>query len=104
VAIIISSQIGVTEVVDFEKFNYTNSWENLAEDIDEVLYRLESKHKIHLEETIFFVYSHLVDEKTNQIKKPFQQKIKKLTADLELKPLGFIDCREAVIKTLEEKD
>jgi hypothetical protein len=104
VAIIISSQIGVTEVVDFEKFNYTNGWENLAEDIDEVLYRLESKHKIHLEETIFFVYSHLVDEKTNQIKKPFQQKIKKLTADLELKPLGFIDCREAVIKTLEEKD
>jgi len=104
IAIIISAKTEKTEVIDFEKFNFSNTWENVAEDIDEVLYRLESKHKIRLEETIFFIYSHLIDEKTNQIKKLYQQKIKNIAKDLELKPLGFIDCREAVIKTLEQKD
>jgi len=104
IVIVISAKIEKAEVVDFEKFDYSNSWENVTEDIDEVLYRLETKHKIRLEETIFFIYSHLIDEKTNQIKKIYQQKVKNIVKDLELKPLGFIDCREAVVKTLEKKD
>ncbi len=104
IAIIISAKTEKTEVLDFEKFDFSNNWENVAEDIDEVLYRLETKHKLRFGETIFFIYSHLIDEKTNQIKKTYQQKIKNIAKDLELKPLGFIDCKEAVIKTLEQRD
>jgi len=104
IALIIEKKSGLANIVDFEKFSYSSGWEHMTEDVDEVLFRLESKHKLHLEETIFFVFSHLIDEKTTQIKKPYQQMIKNLAKNLELKPLGFIDCREAVIKLLEEKE
>ncbi len=104
IAIIINTKNNVEAISNFEKFNYSNGWENIADDIDEVLYRLESKYKIHFEKTILFVYSHLIDEKTNQIKKTYYQKIKNLIKDLELKPLGFIDCRDAVVRALEQKD
>ncbi len=104
VVLIIDPNRPDNNIVDYEKFDYSSGWEHLTEDIDETLFRLESKHKLHLEETIFFIFSHLVDEKTNQIKKPYQQVIKNLVKDLELKPLGFIDCHEAVVRYLEEKE
>lgn len=104
IALIIEKKSGLTNIVDFEKFSYSSGWEHLTEDVDEVLFRLESKYKLHLEETIFFVFSHLIDEKTTQIKKPYQQIIKNLAKNLELKPLGFIDCREAITKLFEEKE
>ena len=101
---IIDRKESIGRLIDFERFDYTNSWEQLIEDVDEILFRLESKHKLHLEETIFFVFSHLIDKETNQIKKPYQGVIKNLAKNLELRPLGFIDCREAVIKTIEQKE
>ena len=65
-------------LVDQEKFTFTNGWENIAEDLDGVILRLEQRTKLKLNETIFFVYSHFVDEKTKEIKKPYLQKIKEL--------------------------
>ncbi len=91
-------------VVDKEKFNYSNGWENLLEDVDEVTFRLEGRGKFHLSETIFFVYSHLVDEKTRQIKKNYLTKIKDLVTNLEFKALGYIECYEAVSQYLEKKE
>lgn len=104
IAMIIRKNSNLGELVEYEKFSYTNGWENLIQDVDEVLFRLESKYKLHLEETIFFVFSHLIDEKTNQIKNPYQVTIKNLSKHLELKPLGYIDCREAVIKMIHSKE
>ncbi|PIY70281.1 hypothetical protein COY89_02045 [Candidatus Roizmanbacteria bacterium CG_4_10_14_0_8_um_filter_36_36] len=104
IALIIKKERVAATVVDSERFSYSNGWEHLIEDVDEVLFRLESKHNLRLEESIFFVYSHLVDEKTGQIKKSYQSVIKNLAKNLELKPLGFIDCREAVAKFLAKKE
>lgn len=91
------------KIIDQIKFSYTNNWENLIEDIDEVLYQLENKHNIHVEQTIFFLYSHLIDHNGN-IKLPYQQKIKTIVKELELKPLGYIECREAISKIYEENE
>src|SRR3990167_4087671 len=87
-----------------EKFTYTNGWENLTEDLDEILYRMELKVKKSPEKTIFFVYSHLVDHQTGQIKREFLSKIKEVSKNLELKPLGYIECHEAVINYLKKKE
>lgn len=87
-----------------EKFSYTNGWENLTEDVDEALYKLEMQEKVSPEETIFFVYSHLVDSETKDIKKPYLFKIKDLVKRLELKPLGYIDCHEALVDYLNNKE
>ncbi len=87
-----------------EKFNYSNGWENLTEDVDEILFKLENQTKKTIEKSIFFIYSHLIDEKTKEIKKPFLLKIKDLVKNLELKPVGYVECYEAVVNFLEKKE
>ena len=79
-----------------EKFNYSDGWENLANDIDEKLYRIEKKLDYQFSKTIFFVYSHLVDDKTGDIRKPYLQKIKDLVKNLGIEAIGYIECYEAI--------
>lgn len=87
-----------------EKFAFTDGWERLIEDVDEVLNRLETTTGKSPEKTVFFIYSHLVDPVTKQIKRPYLQKIKQLVKNLELKPLGFIECHEAILDYLQQKE
>ncbi|GIW64981.1 MAG: hypothetical protein KatS3mg092_0914 [Patescibacteria group bacterium] len=90
-------------VIDQINFNYTNGWENLINDIDENLYQLEEKHKVTLSKTIFFLYSHFIDDVTKNIKEPYLKKIKNIAKNLELEALGYIECYEAVSLYLEKK-
>lgn len=87
-----------------QRFVYSNGWENMSEDIDSVLTVFETTYKILPTETIFFVYSHFIEAQTKQIKKKYLEKIKHVVKDLELKPLGFIECFEAVNTYLEKRD
>ncbi len=92
------------EVVASENFTTSAGWDNLVEDLDEILYRLERKVQAAPDQTIFFVYSHLIDEDSRQIKRPFLDKIKALVKKLDLKPLGYIDTHEAVVEGLQQKE
>src|SRR3990167_1311761 len=91
-------------LLDQEKFSYLNGWEHLTEAVDEVILKLEQRTKVRLHETIFFVYSHFIDEKTKEIKKAYLDKIKELVKNLKLKALGYIESYEAVINYLEKKE
>ena len=92
------------ELVDREKFIYTNSWENLANDVDETLYKLEKNLDIEIKKTIFFIYSHLVDEKIGDIKPVYLQKVKQLVKALELQAMGYVECFEAISFYLEKNE
>lgn len=92
------------EIKEKIKFTYTNGWENLINDVDEILYRFEKNYQLEISKTIFFVYSHLVDNKTKDIKKPYLNKIKELVKSLQLEALGYIECFEAVSFYLENKE
>jgi hypothetical protein len=93
---------GIT-ILSEEKRPLTGGWDAITENVDELLFSLESKHTIHLEQLIFFVFSNLVDQQTKEIKKPYIDTCKSLAKHLELKPLGFIECHEAVAKLLEKR-
>lgn len=90
--------------IDKEGFRYSNGWENLVGDIDETLFKLENRLKFHFTETIIYLYSHLIDPKTKEIKKEYLHKIKEMLKSLELKPLGYIETYEAVAQFLEDKE
>lgn len=96
IAMVFLMENGRLELVDREKFAYTNGWEDLTNDVDEALYRLEKNLELEIKKTIIFVYSHLVDEKIGDIKPVYLQKIKQLTKALDLKPMGYIECFEAI--------
>lgn len=95
---------GQLELIDREIFNYTNGWENLTNDADEALYKLEKNLDLEIKKTIIFVYSHLVDEKIGDIKPVYLQKIKQLTKALDLQPMGYIECFEAMNFYLQKVD
>lgn len=87
-----------------KEFAYTNGWESLTQNVDEVLFKLENDTRCRIEKTIFFLFSHLVDSKTKEIKKLYLQKIKELTKGIEIKPIGYIECYEAVVSYLQTKE
>lgn len=91
-------------LLDQEKFSYPDGWEHLTEAVDEVLLKLEQRTKVKLDDTIFFIYSHFIDEKTKEIKKVYLDKIKDLVKKLNLKALGYIESYEAVINYLQKKE
>lgn len=94
---IVFKKIGSSiKLQSYEKFNYSNSWENLVQDIDDVLFKIEQSTQLHFSKTIIFVFSHLLDSQTQQIKKPYLIKIKEVLKNLELEALGFIECYEAI--------
>lgn len=101
---LMDSSGGKIEIMDMENFTYSNGWENLVSDIDEILYRFEKKINSNIDKTIFFVYSHLVDEKAGDIREPYLHKIKDLVKNLELTALGYIECYEAVSKFINAKE
>jgi hypothetical protein len=83
---------------------YTNGMENVVEDIDDILFRLETDTNKKLSKTIFFVTSFFLDEDSKQIKKEFKAILKKITHELELQALGFIECYEAVAALIAKKE
>ncbi len=83
---------------------YSNGWDNLTEDADEVLFGIEQETKKSFEDAILFLHSNLINAASREIDDPYKQHIKKLLKQLELKPLGFIECYEAVVTYLEKRD
>lgn len=92
------------KVLGTEHFNYSNGWEHLVDDIDEVLYRLETKTHLAPQKAIFFIYSHLMDHSHKEIKRAFLSKIKEITKSLDLKPLGYIECQEAIVEHFKSRE
>ncbi len=104
IGIVMVLQNGKITVIHQEKFTYTNGWDTIVEDIDELLLKLEKSTHAELRETIFFVYSHFIDPHTQNIKKQYLQKIKDIVKNLELEALGYIECYEAVVRFLEVRE
>lgn len=104
VLMLMDTKDGKMTIREKESFTYTNGWENISNDIDEIIYRFEKKINKNIDKSIFFVYSHLVDEKVGDIKQPYLQKIKELVKSLELTALGYIECYEAVSKWIQGRE
>lgn len=83
-------------------FSYSNAWERLVEDVDEVLFELEKVAQVKATKTVIFVYSHLVNEKTHEIKEPYFDKIKAIADELGLEMIGFMEHHEALIEHLSK--
>lgn len=95
---------GKASLVAKEMKKFTNGWESVIDDIDELLAILESETGIHVTQSIYFVYSYFIDQATGEIREPYKKVIKSISKELELKPLGYIECHEAVKSMLEKKD
>lgn len=78
-------------------------FDSLTEVLDNVITLLENATGAHLEESIYFLHSWMIDEETLEIREPYRGYLKKLSHDLKLKPLGYIDVKEAMLQHLRQK-
>lgn len=89
-------------IVAFSSCALSSGFEKILEDVDNLISELELKTSAHLEKTIFFLHSWMIDETTYDIKEPYKNIIKNLCKELELEPLGYIDVQEAVHEHLKK--
>ncbi len=90
--------------VDEKKITFSSSWDLISESVDDVLFQLEHDNNCSIKEVIFFLYAHIVDQKSKKIKPVYFQHIKNIIKTLDLKPLGYIDYQEAVSIYFSEKE
>ena len=79
-------------------------WDHYIEDIDDMLAQLEEEKRVHVKEVIFFVYSSFIDPDTQQIERKYIDSMKKISRELELKPLGYIECQQAISSHVNSKE
>lgn len=87
---------GKETIIAERKRPLTAAFEKLLEDTDSLISDLELQTKISLEKTIFFLHSTMIDASTHDIKEPYKEYIKKISKELELEPMGYIDVQEAM--------
>lgn len=93
-----------TSISHHRMFLFTNGWEQIAKDVDDLLFILEKESNCQISEILLFLYSHYVDHHLGQIKKATLLELKKLVTDLELKPIGYVECQEAILAYYQEKE
>ena len=91
-------------LLDQRSFRYSNSWESLIYDIDELLFRFETDHKIQLKKTIFFVYSHLVDYETGELKQTYLETLQKAIEENDLESLGYFELDELLARSYAQRE
>lgn len=95
---------GTISLVAKERIQYSNGWENILDDVDELLAVLENETQVHVNNCIYFVYSYFLDDVSGEIKEPYKDVMKRLSKELDLKPLGYIECHESIKNLLESED
>lgn len=91
-------------LIDEKNFSFTEGWDFIVENIDQIISELEELNKVKCEDIIFFLYSHFINKKENKIKPEYFEKIKKIAKDLAIKPLGYIAFNEAVVSHYKNKE
>ena len=91
-------------IADQRAFKFTNGWENLTYDIDELLFYLENDHKIKLKQVVFFIYSHLIDLNTREVASSYRDILTKIVDDNDIEALGYLEMDQVVAKYIEQKE
>ncbi len=84
------------QILSQNAVSLTSGFDKILEDTDNLISQLELQTGKHLDKTIYFLHSWMIDEQTFEIKEPYKNIIKKLSKDLELEPMGYIDVQDAL--------
>lgn len=89
-------------LVEERAFPYSGGWENLIYDIDGILFNIENDYSIRVKKSIFFVYSHLVDKETGELKTTYLDALKAVVKENDLESLGYFELDELLSRSYLE--
>lgn len=93
---------GKANILSQTGYDVVAGYDKMLEDTDNLISDLESKTKMPLDKTIFFLHSILLDSQSREIRDPHKDTLKKISKELELEPMGYIDVHEAVEGNMKE--
>lgn len=85
-------------------FPYSGGWENLIYDIDGILFNIENDYSIRVKKAIFFVYSHLVDKETGELKATYLDALMNVVKENDLESMGYFELDELLSRSYLELD
>lgn len=91
-------------IADQRAFTFTDGWDKLSYDIDELLLNIEDDNKVELKKAVFFIYSHLVDLHTREVISPYKEALKKIIEENNLESLGYLEMDQVLAKYLTSKE
>lgn len=89
---------GVT-LLEQRAFPYTGGWENLIYDIDGILFTIENDYSIRVKKALFFVYSHLVDKETGELKSMYLDALMSVVKENDLDSMGYFELDELLSRS-----
>lgn len=73
---------------------YSNGWDDIVEDIDNLIGTLSADSDFDFDQTIFFVPTYATYR--DNLKQEYKDVMKLVSKELELKPLGYLTIRESI--------
>lgn len=90
-----------TEILKSFGMPLSSGLDQLVEDVDKLLEKLEEGLTEPLSETIYFLHSYMIEQDTYEIKTTYKEVLKQLSKSLQLKPMGYVDVQEGLALYLE---
>ena len=90
------------EIIAQNSYDTSTGFATVLEDIDNLISDLELKTNIHLNKTIFFLHSTMLDLDTEEIKEQYKSMLSNVAKELELIPMGYIEVKDAVEEYLKK--
>lgn len=100
---VLDTSNGTETILSEKRRPLTANFDKFLEDTDALISDLELQAKVSLSKTIFFLHSTMIDPASHDIKEPYKSYIKKISKELELEPLGYIDVEEAIEDYIHRK-
>lgn len=101
--LLVKKNLDKFRLIEKQFFYYSNAFENLPEDIDQILSYFEEKGYREIERVVYFLSGFFFNEK-RQVKDLFLNKLKEINEKLEFEALGYIEIAEALIYQKEKEN
>src|SRR3989338_3591882 len=92
------------EITEKRLFHFSNGWENIVYDVDELLFAMENEHNIKIKKVSYFMYGHFIDPHTKELKETYAQHLKNISKENGLESIGYFEYNELIPAYLEQKE
>jgi len=83
------------------QFQYADGWDYVIDNLDEAMALIEKDYGSGINQCIFFIFSHLLDSNTKEISKVYLAKMREISNNLDIKPIGYMEVIDAVHEYIE---
>lgn len=90
---------GSLEVIKTKQFSYSQGFDKVLDQVDEVLYNFEKALSVRFKKVLFALPSSAVKAETKDVVAPYRSAVSEIVQNLELEAMGYIEMND-IVKSL----